>query len=434
MKVYDEGMLIEFSVTNYRSILERQTLNLTASAYSELESLNTFAYDTGDSSPRLLRSTVLYGPNASGKSTLIQALRFVEDQVLNSQKESQAGDAIDVVPFKLTAASREADSEFEITFVEQGVRYEYGFCCNPRRFTEEWLIAYPLGRAQKWFHRVYDAKADKDVYKFSTSFLGGKALHELWRVQTRPNALFFSTVVQLNNEQLKPAFDWFKLRLRVFDSVRGFSPGYTMQRCSKDDDRKRVVEFMNSADLSIADIQVKESVFSADSWPKAVPSAIKDEFLKDMAGKKFLETRFLHKDVNTAETVEFNEAEESDGTRALFAFAGPWLDVIENERVLVVDELDTSLHPLLVHHLVKRLHHSGTKAQLIFTTHDTTLLSQKLLRRDQVWFMEKDEKSATRLYPLSDFSPRDNEAIERGYLNGRYGGIPFLKDLDFYGV
>jgi AAA15 family ATPase/GTPase len=426
-------MLIEFSVTNYKSILARQTLNMAASAYSELESLNTFVPDQDDGVPRLLRSAVLYGSNASGKSTLIQALRFVKDQVLNSQKESQAGDAIDVVPFRLTSASRGADSEFEVTFVEQGIRYEYGFCCNRERFTEEWLIAYPLGRPQKWFHRVFDAKAGKDVYKFSTSFLGGKRRHDLWEEQTRPNALFFSTVIQLNNEQLKPAFDWFKLRLRVVDSVRGFSPSYTLQRCGKDDDRQRVIALMNSADLSIADIQVKETLFE-ESLPKDIPTSIRDEFLKDMAGKKFLEPRYFHKDVNTTEIVEFDASEESDGTRALFALAGPWLDVIENERVLVVDELDTSLHPLLVQHLVKRLHHEGTKAQLIFTTHDTTLLSQKLLRRDQVWFMEKDNKSATRLYPLSDFSPRDNEAIERGYLNGRYGGIPFLKDLDFYGV
>lgn len=427
-------MLVEFSVTNYRSILERQTLNMAASSYfKELESPNTFIPDQDGGVPRLLRSTVLYGPNASGKSTLIQALRFVKDQVLSSQKESQAGDLIDVVPFKLTAASRAADSEFEVTFVEQGVRYEYGFCCNSERFTEEWLIAYPLGRAQKWFHRVFDAEAGKDVYKFSVSFFGGRQ-RQTWAAQTRPNALFFSTSIQLNNEQLKPAFDWFKLRLRVFDSVHGFSPGYTMQRCSNAEDRERVVEFMNSADLSIADIQIKETVFSADYLPKGIPAVVRDEFLKDMAGRKLLEPLFFHKDLNTQKIVEFDESEESDGTLALFAFAGPWLDVIENARVLVVDELDTSLHPLLVHHLVKRLHHEGTQAQLIFTTHDTTLLSQKLLRRDQVWFMEKDDKSATRLYPLSDFSPRDNEAIERGYLNGRYGGIPFLKDLDFYGV
>ena len=427
-------MLIEFSVTNFKSILERQTLNLVASSYfKELESLNTFIPDPDDGVPRLLRSSVLYGPNASGKSTLVQALQFVERQVLNSQKESQAGDPIDVLPFKLTAASRASNSEFEVTFVEQGVRYEYGFCCNRERFNEEWLIAYPLGRAQKWFHRVFDADTGKDAYKFSTSFTGGRQRQTL-AAQTRPNALFFSTAIQLNNEQLKPAFDWFKSRLRVFDSVRGFHSAHTVQRCGKDEDRQRVVAFMNSADLSIADIQLKETVFSIDVLPKDMPTALKEQFLKDMVGKKLVEPRFFHQDVDTQESVEFAESEESDGTRALFAFAGLWLDVIENERVLVVDELDTSLHPLLVQHLVKRLHHEGTKAQLIFTTHDTTLLSQKLLRRDQVWFMEKDAKSATRLYPLSDFSPRDNEAVERGYLNGRYGGIPFLKDLDFYGV
>jgi len=426
-------MLIEFSVSNYRSILERQTLNMVASSFKELETLNTFIPDQNDSLPRLLRSTVLYGPNASGKSTLIQALRFVEEQVLNSQKESQAGDEIDVVPFKLTATSRAADSEFEVTFVEQGVRYEYGFTCNRKRFTEEWLIAYPLGRAQKWFHRVFDTETGKYAYKFSTSFFGGRQ-RLTWAAQTRPNALFFSTAIQLNNEQLKPAFDWFKLRLQVLDSISEFSAGYTLRRCVDDADRSRIVEFMNSADLSIADIQVKETSFSAELLPKDMPAFIRDEFIKDMAGRKIVKPRFFHKDVNTQETVEFDASEESDGTRALFAFAGPWLDVLENERVLVVDELDTSLHPLLVHHLVKRLHHEGTQAQLIFTTHDTTLLSQKLLRRDQVWFMEKDDKGATRLYPLSDFSPRDNEAIERGYLNGRYGGIPFLKDLDFYGI
>jgi AAA15 family ATPase/GTPase len=414
--------------------LERQTLNMAASTYfKELEPSNTFMPDQDDGVPRLLRSTVLYGPNASGKSTLIQALKFVKEQVLNSQKESQSGDAIDVVPFKLTTASRAADSEFEVTFVEQGVRYEYGFTCNRERFTEEWLIAYPLGRPQKWFHRVFDATEGKDAYKFSTSFLGGRQ-RLIWAAQTRPNALFFSTAIQLNNVQLKPAFDWFKLRLQVINSAKDLHSGYTLQRCSNHEDRGKIVAFMNSADLSIADIQLKETVFSVDHLPKDVPMVVRDQILKDMSGRKLIEPLFFHRDTDTHESVAFSEEDESDGTRALFAFAGPWLDVIENERVLVVDELDTSLHPLLVHHLVKRLHHEGNKAQLIFTTHDTTLLSQKLLRRDQVWFMEKDAKSATRLYPLSDFSPRDNEAVERGYLNGRYGGIPFLKDLDFYGV
>lgn len=425
-------MLIEFSVTNYRSILERQTLNMTASSFKELETLNTFAPIADGTELKLLRSTVLYGPNASGKSTLIQALRFMKEQVLNSQKESQADDPIDVVPFKLTAQSRQADSEFEIIFIENEVRYEYGFRCNRERFSEEWLFAYPSGHRQKWFHRVFDVSAGKDVYKFSSYFLGGRQ-RQIWENQTRPNALFFSTAIQLNNEQLKPAFNWFRSRLRVVDSVHGFSQSYTLMRCQDEQDRTRVIDFMNAADLSIADIQIKESLFSAESLHPSLPSAMREGLIKELAGKKNLEPRFFHKDAVTHELVEFAEEEESDGTLALFAFAGPWLDVIEHDRVLVVDELDTSLHPLLVHHLVKKLHHEGSKAQLIFTTHDTTLLSQKLLRRDQVWFMEKDSNRATRLYPLSDFSPRDNEAVERGYLNGRYGGIPFLKDLDFYG-
>jgi AAA15 family ATPase/GTPase len=430
-------MLIQFSVANYRSILERQTLSMVASNYfAELVGQNTCAPDAGTGVPSLLRSAVLYGPNASGKSSVIEALRFMQKQVLDSHKESQAGDAIEVSPFKLTAQSRNADTEFEITFVEQGVRYEYGFCCNKIRFTEEWLIAYPLGRAQKWFHRVVDPKTSTDVYKFSPTFLGGKQRHKIWTDSTRPNALFFSKAIQSNNEQLKPAFDWFKSRLRVIHSVEKLSDGFTRQQFKDDEKREKIVAFMSAADPSISDIRLRETEFSIEALPNEIPTQLKQIILRDLNlhGKKSVELRFFRNDVNTENAVEFSVQEESDGTRSLFNLAGPWLDVIENQRVLVVDELDTSLHPLLVHHLVKQLHHAGSHAQLIFTTHDTTLLSQKLLRRDQVWFLEKDAQSASRLYPLSDFSPRDNEAIERGYLNGRYGSIPFLKDLDFYAV
>ena len=425
-------MLLDFSVTNYRSILERQRLSMAASSYfKEFEELNTFDIGSSEKMPRLLRSAVLYGPNASGKSTLIQALKFMQNRVLNSQKESQAGDEINTVPFKLTASSRSAESEFEIAIVEQGVRYEYGFRCDRQRFVEEWLFAYPRGRAQKWFHRAFDPDLDKDVYKFSSTFEGDRKRQD-WKAQTRANALFLSTAIQLNNAQLKPVFEWFRQRLRVIDS--GLRPGYTMTRCKDSADKEKIIEFMNSAGLSVDDISLKTAIFSPESLPKHMSNQLRQEVSRERSGKEIASITYLHRDTQSNELIEFEEAEESDGTRALFSFAGPWLDVIENERVLVVDELDTSLHPLLVQQLVKLLHHKGTKAQLIFTTHDTTLLSQKLLRRDQVWFMEKDATRSTRLYPLSDFSPRDNEAVERGYLNGRYGGIPFLKELDFYGL
>lgn len=425
-------MLIQFSVENYRSILGRQTLNMAASRYfKELEPLNTFEVDAAESTPRLLRSSVIYGPNASGKSTLARALDFMRNRVIHSAKESQANEDIAVEPFKLTTDSRIKDSEFEVTFVEDGVRYQYGFRCNRRRVSEEWLFAYPAGRAQRWFQRILDPDSRQEEYRFGASFLGGRK-RQGWKDQTRPNALFLSTALQLNNEQLKPVLNWFQKRLRVIGPNLSQMQGYTLNCCKEESRKQRILEFLNAADLSIADIRIQTQAFSPDLLPKDMPAGLREEMIRQMEGKEMAEVKFLREDVESHESIEFGQEEESDGTRALFAFAGPWLDVIENDRVLVVDEIDASLHPLIVHYLVKLLHHQESKAQLIFTTHDTTILSQKLLRRDQVWFMEKNQKNSTELYALADFSPRDNEAVERGYLNGRYGGIPFLKDLDFY--
>ena len=425
-------MFIEFTVTNYRSILSPQKLSMVASNY-EKDALGQNKFQpTQDESFSLLRSVVLYGANASGKSTFIQALQFVKNQVINSQKESQAGEAIEVLPFKLTKKSILEDSEFELVFIEQGVRYQYGFCCNANRFTEEWLIAYPNGRAQKWFHRVYDSNNSIDTYKFSSTFLGGRQ-RQITATQTRSNALYLSTAVQFNNAQLMPVFNWFKNKLRVVSSSHLLSDSYTKRMCEDEEEKLRIIQFMNSADLNIADIQLKKEVFSTQLLPKILSEEIKNQVSHELSGKELTTLRYIHQLTDEAGTIEFEENEESDGTRTLFTLAGPWLDVIKNERVLVVDELDSSLHPLLVHYLIKALHMSKSHAQLIFTTHDSTLLSQKLLRRDQVWFTEKDEKNSTKLFPLSDFSPRENEAIEKGYLVGRYGGIPFLKDLDFYG-
>jgi hypothetical protein len=426
-------MLIQFSVENYRSILGRQTLSMAASKYfKELEQFNTFEAGDVESVPRLLRSNVIYGPNASGKSTLVLALDFMRNRVINSAKESQANENIPVEPFKLTATARASDSEFEVAFIEENVRYQYGFRCNKQRVTEEWLFAYPEGRSQKWFQRVFDPTSSKDEYRFNATFLGGRKRQD-WKEQTRPNALFLSTALQLNNVQLKPVLNWFQKRLRVIEARQFLAPNYTMTRCRDEEQKRRVLEFLNSADLSISDIHIDTRVFSPDILPQDMPATLRDEVSQEMAGKEMMKATFLHEDIESREPIEFSLDEESDGTRALFAFAGPWLDVVENDRVLVVDELDTSLHPLIVHYLVKLLHRQGRKAQIVFTTHDTTILSQRILRRDQIWFMEKDERNSTQLYPLSDFSPRDSEAIERGYLNGRYGGIPFLKDLDFYG-
>jgi AAA15 family ATPase/GTPase len=161
---------------------------------------------------------------------------------------------------------------------------------------------------------------------------------------------------------------------------------------------------------------------------------MREEFAKQMKGRTIRDVTFLHKATDTGEVVEFDVELESDGTRSLYAFAGPWLDVLDKNRVLHVDELDTSLHPLVVHQLIKHLNRSGIKAQLIFTTHDSSILGQRILRRDQIWLVDKGPEKATKLYSLADYSVREQDAIEKSYLGGRFGAIPFLKDLEFDGT
>jgi len=431
----DSKVLIQFSVENYRSIRERQTLSMTASRYfKDLEDSNTFDSGLGGDFPRLLRAAVIYGPNAAGKTTLVQAMNFVENLVIGSAKDMQANEKLDVEPFRLSATTRDQPSEFEIAIVEGGVRYQFGFAATGNRIVEEWLFAYPNGHMQKWYHRVYDASSETYAYKFSPAFAGGRKRTD-WKAQTRANALFLSTAVLLNNEQLKPVFDWFQTRVATLGRTEVFATAaYTSRVCLEDaEKRKRVVSFLNLADLNIEDLTVATRTFSAEFLPSDMSPALRDDVVKQMKDRTFHDVTFLHRDAESGELVGFDEDLESHGTRGLYAFAGPWLDVLDNDRVLFVDELDTSLHPLIVHQLVRVLNRANSKAQLIFTTHDTSILSQRILRRDQIWFVDKGPTKATKLYSLADFSVREQEAVEKGYLSGRYGAIPFLKDLELHG-
>lgn len=419
-------MLIEFSVENFKSIRERQTLSMVASKYyKEFIDENTFEVDTEEKFPRLLKSAVIYGPNASGKSSFIEAMTFVDYMVCNSSKEIQAGEDIDVIPFRLSAATRNADSEFEVNFFEDGVRYEFGFTANSKKVTSEWLYAYPAGNLQKWYTRKYVEETDSYDYVWSKLFKGGRRRTD-WRLNTRPNALFLSTAIQLNNEQLKPAFNWFKLRLATMDPAT-LTPGYTIKHF--DEKKQEILEFLSNADLSIADIEIEKKHFDPTEIPVDMPPIIRDEFIKTMAGREFSDPKFYLESIDGSGLVEFDDNEISAGTKALFKFSGPWIDVLTSNRILFVDELDSSLHPLVVHQLIQILNSKASKAQVIFTTHDTSILGQNILRRDQVWMIEKDKLQSSALTPLSDYSVREDEALEKGYLAGRYGGVPFVKDL-----
>jgi AAA15 family ATPase/GTPase len=210
------------------------------------------------------------------------------------------------------------------------------------------------------------------------------------------------------------------------------SNGYTATACLDTEKKQEVLAFMKAAELPAADIQVEEIPFDSSQLPDDMPTAIREHVIQELQGSKQLKVRFLLPDVETQESIVFRHDEISTGTCALFAWAGPWLDVEKNNCVLVVDELDSSLHPLLVQQLVQRMNHGKGQAQLICTTHDTSLLSaQHVLRRDQVWFVEKNPQTcAADLYPLSALSPRLGEAIQTRYLSGRYGGIPRIERWD----
>lgn len=425
-------MFIEFTVTNYRSIRDTQTLSTAASKYYK-GFAETNCFDSNVAGlPKLLRSAVIYGPNAAGKSNLFRALHFMQSFVLLSHSQ-QEGQAINAIPFALNSHTQADPSEFEIFFVQDNVRYQYGFAVNRVRVTKEWLMAYPEGKAQRWYEREYDAKADKEKWYFGSKFSGRR---QLWQEATSINTLFLSRAIQLNNEQLKPVFNWFQNKLAVILPGEQINLQFSIDQCASSEGQQRIMEFMNSADISISGVAVKKipiPPIRPEMLPPDMPQPIKEQVLRDMQGKEFPDVQFLHK-MDTGETVPFSFVDESHGTRKLFAFAGPWLDVLANGRVLFVDELDTSIHPLMVRFLIDLFQNQKSNkhnAQLLFTTHDTSVLDADIFRRDQIWFVEKDSEQASKLYPLSDFNPRKGEALAKGYLQGRYGALPFIGELRF---
>lgn len=414
-------MLIEFRVKNFRSIRDEQVLSLVASKDKTL--LDTHTQATGiNAAPNLLRSAVIYGANASGKSNLIKALQYMRGVVLESATLIQPGQTYGVEPFRLDPEFTDQPTEFEITFLIDGVRYQYGFSMTSKRIVEEYLLVYKAFKPQHWFNRHYDSETGIDVYEFGAGMKGPK---NLWEGATRPNALFLSMAVQLNSEALRPVYDWFSSSLVIFNEQAQLGPQSSIQMLNHTDGRKDICKFLTSADISIIDINVETRKVPGQTVHFDLVAGKTEVRAEELEEHK---VRFHH--VTEKGQAVFDLLEESNGTRSLLFLAGPVLDILNKGKTLIIDELDTSLHTLLVREIVRLFHRNETNtlgAQLIFTTHDTSLLdATDLFRRDQVWFVEKDRDQASSLISLSEFSPRKNEALERGYLIGRYGGIPFL--------
>lgn len=419
-------MLIEVTVANYRSLKNSQIFSLIKGKGNELTEQNSFRIKAANTF-ELLHSAVVYGANASGKSNFLEALKTMQHIVLNSASKQQRGDILPIVPFRLSPKTRLAPSEFEVTFLVNKIRYQYGFTATNERIYEEWLLAYPKGRAQRWFSRIWLEDEKRYSWDFGGHLAGEK---QLWQKSTRDNALFLSTAVQLNSEQLQPVFDWFKGTLHMIGAA-GWDPKFTASLC-EGEQKQKVMDFLQVADIHIDDIMIEARPFDSNELPAEMPEPIKNMISSSMEGKKVLEIKTIHKD-SIGEDIAFDFNEESNGTRKLFAFAGPWIDTLKKGHVLFIDELHDSLHPKLVRFLVELFHNPQTNpnnAQLVFTTHETSILNQNIFRRDQIWFCEKDKEQATQLYPLTDFSPRKGrENLETAYLSGRYGALPFVKDI-----
>lgn len=417
-------MLLEFRVENYRSIRDQQVLSLVASVDRKLA--NTNVAETGLKTPgRVVRTASVYGPNASGKSNLLQALGFMRALVAESATVIQLGQTFNVQPFRLDTKLSTQPTEFEVTFVEAGVRYQYGFSLTPERIVDEWLLVYRAPKPQQWFSRRLNVRTGKTTYEFSSHLTGPR---KLWQESTRPNALFLSTAVQLNSELLRPVFTWIVEKIVHIAAGHSPLPEFTNKWLKDASGKRSIREFLSSADISISDIVAvprKGFLQQVTFSPTGEPAKVSRE------EQELVMPQFVHETKRGSAKFELHE--ESMGTQRLYLLAGPVLDVLRNGRVLVVDELDSSLHTLLVRRLIGMFQSAELNpqgAQLIFSTHDTSLLDQTLFRRDQIWFTEKDSSQATRLYPLSDFSPRNKEALERGYLVGRYGAVPFFNNSD----
>ena len=425
-------MLVAFSLKNYRSFASRQTISMVAG--SGARKRKRFSYDSGNSNaPSLLRSACVFGPNGSGKSSLVQAFEFFSDFVISSAKDAQEGEKIDVSPFLLDAERRNEPSEFEATFIHGESLYQYGFSVDKNRVWGEWLFARPNSEEKRFrtmFQREFDPDEQDYVWYINRRHVLGE--REIWRKSTRDNALFLSTAMQLKADALKEPFDWIQNFLRVIDSPNRVHPGFTVRQFVEENWKRRIMNLLQAIDIKIKDISIEHREadvkdFSVDHLSDSAIESLK----KSLRGKKTFSIESFHRGTDGS-LIPIDFDEESDGSQVVFGIAGPWFDVLENGYTLVIDELHNSLHPHALRVLVDLFHDPDVNkfgAQLIFTSHETSVMTKGFMHQDQVWLLEKDDIESSQLRSLSDYKVRDVSAFQKSYLDGRYGAVPNIGDF-----
>lgn len=409
-------MLIQFSIKNFMSIKDKVTFSMLASKDKEHEE-NLIKGEKEN----FLRSAVIYGANASGKSNLFKALNIVVLMLRNSNN-MQPNMLLPFAPFKFDNETIKEKSEFEFILKLDEIKYVYGFKSDHHKIYEEYLYYYPNGKQTEIFERT-----NVNDYHFT------KTENELQDIKEKniENKFFLATATTWNYEKTKPVYEFLTNGLKVvfeYDPLRGYAfEQYNIDKTGEL--RKFSLNLLRKTDLNISDYNVKNIDITQERL-LAIPPELRPLMTNGIKGYN-VTTKHAFKDEKgnvSGGILDFEE--ESVGTKNMFLLIPCIKDTLEKGSVMIIDELDKSLHPLLVNYIVKLFNNPEINkkgAQLIFNTHDTNLLSLTIFRRDQIWFTEKNYKNgSTDIYPLDEFPVRKNENIQKGYLNGRYGAIPFI--------
>lgn len=414
-------MLLTFTVSNYKVFKEKNTFDLRATSLSELQDSNV----TTIHKERMLKSIAIYGKNASGKSNLLAALEFMSDFVVESSKDRQSNELIEIDPFRLSTAHLTQPSYFEITFLLNDNHYRYGFEVNEKRVVKEWLFERPKTKEYPLFLRI------EDEFQINSKRFPEGRNKEGW---TRKNALFLSLVAQLNGQLSQNIINWVDNWVFIHNvcNCDWEYENKTEALLRTDEKYKEVIlDIIRKADVDIDDIEVVE--FNQGRSEKMGKTIQSDE---PNSSIYTYHRRYNAKNEVVDKLVRFNlEEDASDGTIRLFNLVGFLIEALEHNSVVFLDEIDSRLHTLLSKAIVLLFNSDKNKqAQFIFTTHDTNLLDKDLLRRDQIYFVEKNRFGAAKIYSLADFKikgekVRKDADYETNYLRGRYGAIPFINEF-----
>ncbi|MDY6802842.1 MAG: ATP-binding protein [Cyanobacteriota bacterium] len=420
-------MLVEFSVSNFKSIKEKQTLSLIADE-SNVKSDNVFTPIEGDDL-RLLKSAVIYGANASGKSNIIEAFsNFLH--FINQVNFDVNDDITFFKPFLLDSACSQKPTNFEFVFILDGVMYEYNLTFDRQEVIGESLYFHPQNKKEKLFER------ERSKVTLGDSF---QNQDEVFKKAFKKSA-YLSLVAAEEHQQMGKIYEYFEDYV-VFSSNntdirKVLEVDITKKLLQNKNLKKRLAKLMRIADTQIDNFLIEESEVN---FGEQSPEDIPDEVLKWIIDRHKYEILTVHKSYKNrhpASTVKFDLSEqESTGTKILYALGGLILFVLEMGDVIIVDELDNSLHPKLCKFLIKLFHNPASNpknAQIIFATHETTLLDWELFRKDQIYFTEKDKYGATELFSAQDFEGvKDDVPFDEWYLQGKFGGKPNIKEMEF---